>query len=665
MRSSLLRVFTLLAAFFGWTALDALADVVTLNPISDGWVGSFSSEENMNYDAATYAEILQSDQKFGLMQFSLPASLQTATISSVTLTVESISNSSAFYYLAQPTTDWIASEATYNNPNNSASGWNGLGGDASTAIGIDLSGGGLQMNGPTTTWTFTNPAVINDWANGTAVSSLFVHRPFSTAGNATYGTLESAAGGGAAAPLLKINFFQSTGDPFWDKVTEANAAMWNDFIDTTSGTYQIYTYLDANRNPDLPTVASVQATNASGNINATGGWGTGIEDSTLEGGLYLGAMLDRYTVTGQPEHAEAARNIYQGLRLIGTASDNIRPGFIPRGVLPDDPTYTHYIQSSVDQYSTFAYGLWRYYRSPVATASEKTEIQSIYSSMLTRLEADQFVVLQENGDLSLFGDLDNLERGRAERLLAIVLAGADVTGDPHWQQVYDQLLPDREQFLHGNHAGGPQYEPWVLLQNQAAFYILRNLEQDPELLALYEHASLEIANDSLPFLTNYDETGWLSRRNALQGALLLALTQDEQLILEYQQTLEDIVLDYDQALAQKAGRPIVNLVAPVEALAWAMTVSLPVDADFNGTGTIDGADFLSWQRGESQFPLSAFELSGWESDFGTSSGSLTSGNSAIPEPATFVLLALAASIVFSATGRNKVLFGRVDFQSHW
>jgi len=650
-RISLPWVFTFFPTFFAWTALDVLADVVTLNPISDGWVGSFLVEENMNYNTATEAEILQDNRKFGVMQFSLPASLKTATISSVTLTVEPVFTSASFFYLAQPTTDWIANEVTYNNSTNAASGWDGLGGGASTAVGIDLAGGGQQMNGATTTWTSTNPSVINDWANGAAVSGLFVHRTPITNGNARYGTLKSDAGGGAAAPQLKINFFQPSGVPFWDKVAEANAAMWDDFIDTTSGTYQIYTYLNGNREPDLPSVALVQATNVGGNINATGGWGTGIEDSTLQGGIYLGAMLDRYSVTGKPEHAEEARNIYQGLRIPGTVSDNIRSGFIPRGVLPDGTT--RYIQSSVDQYSAFAYGMWRYYRSPVATASEKVEIQSIFSNMLTRLEADQYAVLQENGDPLLFGDLDKLERGRAERLLAIVLAGADITGDSYWQDVYDQLLPTRIPFLHGNHASGPQYEPWVLQQNQMAFYILRNLEQDPTTLALYEHASLEITQDSLSFLTNYDETHWLERRNALEGALLIAMTEDEQLILEHKQLLEDIVLAYDQALAQRDGRPIVNLATSVEGTAWTMTAALPVGADFNENGIIDGGDFLSWQRGESPFPLSAFDLAGWESNFGTTgSGSLASSANTIPEPSAFALFAMAATVVCSAMRRN-------------
>ncbi len=297
--------------------------------------------------------------------------------------------------------------------------------------------------------------------------------------------------------------------------------------------------------------------------------------------------------------------------------------------------------------------MWRYYRSPVATASEKVEIQSIFSNMLTRLEADQYAVLQENGDPLLFGDLDKLERGRAERLLAIVLAGADITGDSYWQDVYDQLLPTRIPFLHGNHASGPQYEPWVLQQNQMAFYILRNLEQDPTTLALYEHASLEITQDSLSFLTNYDETHWLERRNALEGALLIAMTEDEQLILEHKQLLEDIVLAYDQALAQRDGRPIVNLATSVEGTAWTMTAALPVGADFNENGIIDGGDFLSWQRGESPFPLSAFDLAGWESNFGTTgSGSLASSANTIPEPSAFALFAMAATVVCSAMRRN-------------
>jgi len=61
------------------------------------------------------------------------------------------------------------------------------------------------------------------------------------------------------------------------------------------------------------------------------------------------------------------------------------------------------------------------------------------------------------------------------------------------------------------------------------------------------------------------------------------------------------------------------------------------DADYDGSGFVDGEDFLLWQRGGSPNPLSAAELSLWETQYGTASP-ISSSATAIPEPTTLVLL---------------------------
>lgn len=60
--------------------------------------------------------------------------------------------------------------------------------------------------------------------------------------------------------------------------------------------------------------------------------------------------------------------------------------------------------------------------------------------------------------------------------------------------------------------------------------------------------------------------------------------------------------------------------------------------DFNRDGTVNGADFLTWQQGQSTKSLGAEDLSEWEASFGSSVGSL---GLAAPEPAS-LLLALTA-----------------------
>ena len=54
---------------------------------------------------------------------------------------------------------------------------------------------------------------------------------------------------------------------------------------------------------------------------------------------------------------------------------------------------------------------------------------------------------------------------------------------------------------------------------------------------------------------------------------------------------------------------------------WLVRLDAPWDAalagDFNGDGTVDGFDFLKWQRGESPDALSQSDLAAWEANYGT------------------------------------------------
>lgn len=66
-----------------------------------------------------------------------------------------------------------------------------------------------------------------------------------------------------------------------------------------------------------------------------------------------------------------------------------------------------------------------------------------------------------------------------------------------------------------------------------------------------------------------------------------------------------------------------------------------VDGDFNGDTIVDGHDFLAWQRGESPNGLDAGDLQEWEDNFPASVPAIT----AIPEPSTWALCALAAGAI--------------------
>jgi hypothetical protein len=76
--------------------------------------------------------------------------------------------------------------------------------------------------------------------------------------------------------------------------------------------------------------------------------------------------------------------------------------------------------------------------------------------------------------------------------------------------------------------------------------------------------------------------------------------------------------------------------------------SAGLPGDFNFDGSVDGADFLVWQRGGSPNPGSASDLGVWQSHHGSSSAAAAS--TTVPEPAAALWLPLMAAAVF--TGRR-------------
>ena len=64
---------------------------------------------------------------------------------------------------------------------------------------------------------------------------------------------------------------------------------------------------------------------------------------------------------------------------------------------------------------------------------------------------------------------------------------------------------------------------------------------------------------------------------------------------------------------------------------FSQTGPASVAGDFNGDRTVDGADFLRWQRGLSPTPMSSLDLTAWRNNFGKSIVA-TPAVGAVPEP---------------------------------
>lgn len=102
-------------------------------------------------------------------------------------------------------------------------------------------------------------------------------------------------------------------------------------------------------------------------------------------------------------------------------------------------------------------------------------------------------------------------------------------------------------------------------------------------------------------------------------------------------------LDDGQTVRVRTFSPHYDLQKTDEANNFTLQISSVASAtgDFNLDGTVDGDDFLLWQRGGSPTPLSAAELAVWQAHFGDTVPSASSlAPATIPEPSTLVLLAL-------------------------
>jgi hypothetical protein len=74
-----------------------------------------------------------------------------------------------------------------------------------------------------------------------------------------------------------------------------------------------------------------------------------------------------------------------------------------------------------------------------------------------------------------------------------------------------------------------------------------------------------------------------------------------------------------------------------------IVLSTSLAGDFDGNSRVDGNDFLLWQRGGSPTPNSAGDLATWRANFGMTAA--TSAASAVPEPASALLLMAATGLV--------------------
>ncbi|MBQ9759801.1 MAG: hypothetical protein IJW16_00470 [Clostridia bacterium] len=170
------------------------------------------------------------------------------------------------------------------------------------------------------------------------------------------------------------------------------------------------------------------------------GYGTGMEDSMINGGSMLLACIGRYQTEGDAEALDMAHRLVRGiLDCQATARSH---GFLPRSVIPTDGK-SHYIDSSRDQYTLCVFGAYRFLASGLATEEERRRIASMLVSFAERAEQNVtpengFDLLREDGMPTLCTVMwgDGLGNHEFLRLPMIYLAAWYASDDAHWLKLY-------------------------------------------------------------------------------------------------------------------------------------------------------------------------------------------------------------------------------------
>lgn len=210
------------------------------------------------------------------------------------------------------------------------------------------------------------------------------------------------------------------------------------------------------------------------------GYGTGMEDSVLNGGSLLDGLVGKFAVTQDASIKPIADRIFQGLVRCGQIPGN--PGFIARSISPADGR-SCYIDSSRDQYTHWVYAAIRFYRSPLCEEPQKLLIRQILAEIAEKCQRDvtvehDFRLLRADGRPGLVSKMwGDIHPHECLRLPMIYLAAFYATGDARWNQLYHQY---RDEALNRTFSFYLQRQRcYVLLQMQYSLRLIYELDPDP------------------------------------------------------------------------------------------------------------------------------------------------------------------------------------------
>jgi hypothetical protein len=227
-------------------------------------------------------------------------------------------------------------------------------------------------------------------------------------------------------------------------------------------------------------------------------------------GLYMDAMISRWRRTHSQADREKARRLADGLLFLAGLSD-VR-GFIARGAATDGKA--HYPMGSNDQTMPWLYGLWRYAQSGIPDAPERGCIEARMVEVMNAIIGFKWRIPAEP-PFNFRGDFGMIRWEGAPRMLFVLKAMRQLTGDVKWNRLYQDALreaaPGGDSRLAVCERGMVFQErhrhSWTGSVAVAALRVLWEMETDEPLRAAYERglrASAALAAEGLPLCRQFN-----------------------------------------------------------------------------------------------------------------------------------------------------------------
>ena len=203
------------------------------------------------------------------------------------------------------------------------------------------------------------------------------------------------------------------------------------FCPDTNLFYDFVTDDEGNAWHHLPTPDDIN-----GSVPNPCGWGTGMEDSALNGGSALDALVSAHELTGDERIKPYADSVFRG--LLSCVKDD---GFVARSISPFDKK-SHYIESSRDQYTHLIYGFLRFFDSEICHEEQKDEIRRVLSKIAEKCTKDvtaekDFHLTRADGSIGIVCKMwGGVGAHEILRLPMFYLAAYHVTGDERYKKEY-------------------------------------------------------------------------------------------------------------------------------------------------------------------------------------------------------------------------------------